>query len=115
MKLRNVNKEKVGMTLRRKNRRNVYGGEVMAKKGCWSLLKGSIIADFSGPIDIFFKVNRTELCVCLLVEIVRTNARIYTKQIDGLVSAEISVQNVRLQQFNKTQWRLQQDQVIEKV
>lgn len=39
----------------------------------------------------------------------------YTNQSDGSAAAEINVQNVRLQRFNKTQWRLQQDQVIEKV
>ncbi|XP_010488907.1 PREDICTED: uncharacterized protein LOC104766677 [Camelina sativa] len=90
IKLRNENQGKVGMILRRDNGRKVYGGEVMAKKGCWSMLKGGINADFSGPIDIFFKS-------------------------DDLAAAEISVQNVRLQRFNKTQWRLQQDQVIEKI
>ncbi|XP_010496773.1 PREDICTED: uncharacterized protein LOC104773807 [Camelina sativa] len=90
IKLRNENQGKVGMILRRDNGRKVYGGEVMAKKGCWSMLKGGINADFSGPIDMFFKS-------------------------DGLAAAEISVQNVRLQRFNKTQWRLQQDQVIDKI
>ncbi|XP_023641639.1 uncharacterized protein LOC17893013 isoform X2 [Capsella rubella] len=90
VKLRNENQRKVGMALKGKNGRNVYGGEVMAKKGCWSLLKGGITADFTGHLDIIF-------------------------EIDGLATAEISVQNVRLQGFNKTQWRLQQDQVIEKI
>nr|AAQ65190.1 At2g14690 [Arabidopsis thaliana] len=90
VKLRNESQRKVGMTFSEKNGRNVFGGEVMAKRGCWSLLKGGITADFSGPIDIFFES-------------------------DGLAGLEISVQNVRMQRFHKTQWRLQQDQVIEKI
>ncbi|KAL1212158.1 Endo-1,4-beta-xylanase 4 [Cardamine amara subsp. amara] len=90
VKLRNDTQRKVGMTLRWKNGKNVFGGEVMAKKACWSLLKGGITADFSGPIHIFFESN-------------------------DLAAAEIHVQNVRMQRFNKTQWRLQQDQLIEKI
>ncbi|CAA0361567.1 unnamed protein product [Arabidopsis thaliana] len=90
VKLRNESQRKVGMTFSEKNGRNVFGGEVIAKRGCWSLLKGGITADFSGPIDIFFES-------------------------DGLAGLEISVQNVRMQRFHKTQWRLQQDQVIEKI
>jgi len=113
VKLRNESQRKVGMTFSEKNGRNVFGGEVMAKRGCWSLLKGGITADFSGPIDIFFEVK--ELIVCSFVEISSTNVGIYTKQSDGLAGLEISVQNVRMQRFHKTQWRLQQDQVIEKV
>nr|AAC69373.1 1,4-beta-xylan endohydrolase [Arabidopsis thaliana] len=113
VKLRNESQRKVGMTFSEKNGRNVFGGEVMAKRGCWSLLKGGITADFSGPIDIFFEVK--ELIVCSFVEISSTNVGIYTKQSDGLAGLEISVQNVRMQRFHKTQWRLQQDQVIEKI
>ncbi|KAL9840746.1 Endo-1,4-beta-xylanase 4 [Arabidopsis thaliana] len=113
VKLRNESQRKVGMTFSEKNGRNVFGGEVMAKRGCWSLLKGGITADFSGPIDIFFEVK--ELIVCSFVEISSTNVGIYAKQSDGLAGLEISVQNVRMQRFHKTQWRLQQDQVIEKI
>lgn len=57
----NENQRKVGMTLRWKHGRNIFGGEVMAKKACWSLLKGGITADLSGPIHIFFKVKNTYL------------------------------------------------------
>ncbi|XP_013594464.1 PREDICTED: endo-1,4-beta-xylanase A [Brassica oleracea var. oleracea] len=90
VKLRNEKKRAVRITLRGKNVRYVDGGQVMAKNGCWSLLKGGFIVNVSAPVDIFFKS-------------------------DGSAAAEISVQNVRLQRFNKTQWRLQQDQVIEKI
>ncbi|CAH2051938.1 unnamed protein product [Thlaspi arvense] len=89
VKLRNEYQRTVRITLRGKNIRNLHGGQVMARKGCWSLLKGSFIVDVSVFVDIFFKS-------------------------DGLADAEISVQNVRLKRFNKTQWRLQQDQAIEK-
>ncbi|KFK39976.1 hypothetical protein AALP_AA3G313800 [Arabis alpina] len=90
IKLRNENERLVRVTLRGKNVRYIDGGHVMAKKGCWSLLKGGFIINVSVPFDIFFKS-------------------------DGLAAAEMSVQNVRLKRFSKTQWRLQQDQVVEKI
>ncbi|KAG2323038.1 hypothetical protein Bca52824_016251 [Brassica carinata] len=89
IKLRNEKERAVRITLRGKNVRYFDGGQVMAKKGCWSLLKGGFIVNVSAPVDI--------------------------SSSDGLAAAEINVQNVRLQRFNKTQWRLQQDQVIEKL
>ena len=33
------------------------GGRVIAKSGCWSLLKGGMVANFSSPVEIFFEVN----------------------------------------------------------
>ncbi|XP_009102314.1 endo-1,4-beta-xylanase 4 [Brassica rapa] len=90
VKLRNEKERAVRITLRGKNVRYVDGGQVIAKKGCWSLLKGGFIVNVSAPVDIFFKS-------------------------DDSAAAEINIQNVRLQRFNKTQWRLQQDQVIEKI
>ncbi|CAA7029876.1 unnamed protein product [Microthlaspi erraticum] len=77
------------MTFRGKDIKYVDGGQVMAKKGCWSLLKGGLTVDFSVHVNILF-------------------------QSTDLAAAEILVENVRLQRFNKTQWRLKQDQVIEK-
>jgi len=38
----------------------IRGGSVVAKHGCWSLLKGGMIAHLSGPVEIFFVV------MCLL-------------------------------------------------
>ncbi|KAJ0233439.1 Endo-1,4-beta-xylanase 4 [Hirschfeldia incana] len=90
VKLKNEKEITVRITLRGKNVRYIDGGQVMAKKGCWSLLKGGFIVNVSAPVDISFKS-------------------------DGSAAAEINVRNVRLQRFNKTQWRLQQDQVIEKI
>jgi hypothetical protein len=35
----------------------VRGGHVIAKHGCWSLLKGGIVANFSCPAEILFEVK----------------------------------------------------------
>jgi len=35
----------------------VRGGHVIAKHGCWSLLKGGIVANFSSPAEILFEVK----------------------------------------------------------
>ncbi|KAK3011920.1 hypothetical protein RJ639_010498 [Escallonia herrerae] len=34
----------------------VPGGRVIAKQGCWSLLKGSIVGNISSPVDMLFEV-----------------------------------------------------------
>lgn len=57
MKLREGNKKKVEVVFRTENGRLVHGGEVRAKQGCWTLLKGGIVPDVSGPVDIFFEVQ----------------------------------------------------------
>lgn len=35
----------------------VRGGEVIAEHGCWSLLKGGTVANFSAPVKILFQVK----------------------------------------------------------
>ena len=35
----------------------VRGGKVIAEHGCWSLLKGGIIANFSTHVEILFEVK----------------------------------------------------------
>jgi hypothetical protein len=35
----------------------VRGGKVIAEHGCWSLLKGGIVANFSTAVEILFEVN----------------------------------------------------------
>jgi hypothetical protein len=35
----------------------IHGGHVIAKHGCWSFLKGGIVANFSIPAEILFEVN----------------------------------------------------------
>ncbi|EXC41981.1 putative endo-1,4-beta-xylanase C [Morus notabilis] len=66
-----------------------HGGKVIARSGCWSLLKGGMVANFSSPIEIFFECKNT--------------------------SAEIWADNVSLQPFTKKQWRSHQDQSISKI
>lgn len=66
--MRNEKKRAVRITLRGKNVRYVDGGQVMAKNGCWSLLKGGFIVNVSAPVDIFFKV-KLYIIVSLFVEI----------------------------------------------
>lgn len=33
------------------------GGYVIAEHGCWTLLKGSIVANFTAQVEIRFEVN----------------------------------------------------------
>lgn len=56
MKLGEGNNKKVGVVFKSENGRLVHGGEVRANHGCWSLLKGGIVPNVSGPVDIFFEV-----------------------------------------------------------
>ncbi|XP_027364759.1 endo-1,4-beta-xylanase 5-like [Abrus precatorius] len=67
----------------------VRGGHVVAKHGCWSLLKGGIVANFSSPAEIFFESKNS--------------------------TVEIWADNVSLQPFTKEQWRSHQDASIERV
>ncbi|CAN7015749.1 unnamed protein product [Brassica rapa subsp. trilocularis] len=89
VKLRGGNDKKVGIVFRSESGRLVHGGEVRAKQGCWSLLKGGIVPNVSGPVDIFFKSEDRE--------------------------AKISVTKLSLKQFSKKEWKLKQDQLIEKI
>ncbi|KAF9621187.1 hypothetical protein IFM89_016681, partial [Coptis chinensis] len=63
-------------------------GTVFAESGCWSMLKGGLTVDSSGPAEIYFESNNTRV--------------------------EIWADNVSLQPFTKEQWRSHQDQSIEK-
>ncbi|OWM64783.1 hypothetical protein CDL15_Pgr028500 [Punica granatum] len=64
------------------------GGYTVAKHGCWSLIKGGITANYSGPVELLFECGNT--------------------------SVEIWVDSVSLQPFTKQQWMSQQDLRIEK-
>lgn len=35
----------------------IRGGHVIAKHGCWTLLKGGIVANYSSPAEILFEVK----------------------------------------------------------
>ncbi|XP_022149135.1 uncharacterized protein LOC111017628 [Momordica charantia] len=67
----------------------LHGGETIAKHGCWSLLKGGVVSNFTGNAEVFFE---------------STN-----------IAAEIWVDNISLQPFTKGQWRAHQEESINKV
>ena len=33
-----------------------YGGAISAESGCWSMLKGGLTVDSSGPVELYFEV-----------------------------------------------------------
>ncbi|XP_054823057.1 endo-1,4-beta-xylanase 5-like [Prosopis cineraria] len=65
-----------------------HGGNVIAESNCWSMLKGGLVVDTSGPAQLYFESNNT--------------------------SVEIWVDSISLQPFTHKQWRLHQEQSIEK-
>ncbi|XP_004496874.2 endo-1,4-beta-xylanase 5-like [Cicer arietinum] len=67
----------------------VKGGHVIAKNGCWSFLKGGVVANFSSSAQIHFESNNPNV--------------------------EIWGDSVSLQPFTKKQWRSHQDNSIERV
>ncbi|XP_058739107.1 endo-1,4-beta-xylanase 5-like [Vicia villosa] len=67
----------------------VHGGHVIAKHGCWSLLKGGIVANFSSPAEILFETENP--------------------------TVELWADSVSLQPFTKKQWRSHQDDSVERV
>ncbi|KAK9941928.1 hypothetical protein M0R45_007619 [Rubus argutus] len=64
------------------------GGYVIAEHGCWTLLKGSIVANFTAQVEIRFESQNT--------------------------TVEIWVDNVSLQPFTKEEWRSHPDNSIDK-
>ncbi|KAJ0009966.1 hypothetical protein Pint_33673 [Pistacia integerrima] len=67
----------------------IPGGKVIAKHGCWSLLKGGLLPNFTSVMEIFLKSKNTKV--------------------------EIWADNISLQPFTKQQWRSHQEKSIEKV
>ncbi|XP_054824891.1 endo-1,4-beta-xylanase 5-like [Prosopis cineraria] len=65
-----------------------YGGAIVAESNCWSMLKGGLTAETSGPAELYFESNDT--------------------------SVEIWVDSISLQPFTHKQWRFHQHQSIEK-
>jgi len=49
----------VSVMFRAKGNELIRGGQVMAKHGCWTLLKGGITANFSSTVEILFEVKHT--------------------------------------------------------
>eukprot|EP00257_Ricinus_communis_P022994 XP_015582867.1 uncharacterized protein LOC8262286 isoform X1 [Ricinus communis] len=67
----------------------IRAGKVIAKNGCWSLLKGGVFANFSSqPVEILFESKNTDV--------------------------ELWVDNVSLQPFTMEQWRSHQNESIHK-
>ncbi|XP_057965322.1 endo-1,4-beta-xylanase 5-like [Malania oleifera] len=66
-----------------------FSGAVMAESGCWSMLKGGISVDSSGPAELYFESKDT--------------------------SVEIRAASVSLQPFTNEQWTFHQHQSIEKM
>ncbi|OIW12854.1 hypothetical protein TanjilG_24787 [Lupinus angustifolius] len=67
----------------------IRGGHVIAKHGCWSLLKGGIVANFSSQAEILFESKNTRV--------------------------EIWADSISLQPFTEKQWRQHQDENTERV
>ncbi|KAI4295769.1 hypothetical protein L6164_035779 [Bauhinia variegata] len=65
-----------------------HAGAIVAESNCWSMLKGGLTADASGPAQLYFESNIT--------------------------SAEIWVDSISLQPFTPQEWSSHQDQSIEK-
>ncbi|XP_043688030.1 endo-1,4-beta-xylanase 5-like [Telopea speciosissima] len=66
----------------------IHAGAVVAESGCWSMLKGGLTVNSSGPVELYFETKNT--------------------------TVEIWVDSVSLQPFTKDQWRAHQDQSVEK-
>ncbi|KAM0950451.1 putative endo-1,4-beta-xylanase [Dioscorea sansibarensis] len=64
-------------------------GTVIAKSGCWSMLKGGISVNNSGPAELYFESQNA--------------------------SIEIWIDSVSLQPFTKDQWRSHQSESVNKV
>ncbi|KAF2294410.1 hypothetical protein GH714_010754 [Hevea brasiliensis] len=84
----NRGRESVAVALRTAAGELIRAGNVIASDGCWSLLKGGIFANFSGPAEILFESKNT--------------------------TVEIWIDNVSLQPFTMEQWRSHQDESIHK-
>ncbi|XP_019074438.2 endo-1,4-beta-xylanase 5-like, partial [Vitis vinifera] len=65
-----------------------YAGAVVAESGCWSMLKGGLTVDASGPAQLYFESKNT--------------------------SVEIWVDSISLQPFTQEQWKSHQHQSVEK-
>ncbi|KAJ9175133.1 hypothetical protein P3X46_013715 [Hevea brasiliensis] len=66
----------------------VHAGAIFAESNCWSMLKGGLAVDASGPAQLYFESNNTLI--------------------------DIWVDSISLQPFTKKQWMSHQDQAIEK-
>ncbi|KAL7082582.1 hypothetical protein ACP275_14G108500 [Erythranthe tilingii] len=70
------------------NTSNVYAGWVTAQNGCWSMVKGGLVVNVSGPAELYFESNNTNV--------------------------DIWADSISLQPFTQQEWKSHQDQSIEK-
>ncbi|PIN02811.1 Endo-1,4-beta-xylanase [Handroanthus impetiginosus] len=69
---------------------NITAGWVAAQEGCWTMLKGGLVVNVTGPAELYFKSH------------------------DINSTAQIWVDNISLQPFTHQEWKSHQDQSIEK-
>jgi hypothetical protein len=108
----------VSVVFKRNGSELVRGGHVIAKHGCWSLLKGGIVANFSSPAEILFEVKwfSSYLVLYITVDICYTLlTKIYVSMQSENPTVELWVDSVSLQPFTRKQWRSHQDNSIERV
>ncbi|KAM1349203.1 hypothetical protein PS2_003321 [Malus domestica] len=67
----------------------VFAGSIVAKSNCWSMLKGGLTVNSSGPAELYFESN--------------------------IASVDIWVDSISLQPFTEKQWKSHQDQSITKI
>ncbi|EOA18252.1 hypothetical protein CARUB_v10006745mg, partial [Capsella rubella] len=72
----------------KKNGEAMHAGSVVAESKCWSMLKGGLTVDESGPADLYFESENT--------------------------TVEIWVDSVSLQPFTHEEWNSHQEQSIDK-
>ncbi|XP_023633722.1 uncharacterized protein LOC17880008 [Capsella rubella] len=72
----------------KKNGEAMHAGSVVAESKCWSMLKGGLTVDESGPADLYFESENT--------------------------TVEIWVDSVSLQPFTQEEWNSHQEQRINK-
>ncbi|MCL7023727.1 hypothetical protein MKW94_003891, partial [Papaver nudicaule] len=83
----NKGNEAVSAIFRTKDGQLLHAGTVLAKSGCWSMLKGGISTNTTSHADLYFET--------------------------GNAVVEIWVDSISLQPFSKAQWRSHQDTSIE--
>lgn len=84
----NRGSESVAAVLRTAAGEQIRVGKVIARDGCWSLIKGGVFANFSGPAVLLFQSKNTNV--------------------------EIWIDSVSLQPFTMEQWRSHQEESIQR-
>ncbi|MCD7451142.1 hypothetical protein HAX54_009767 [Datura stramonium] len=64
-------------------------GWAIARSGCWSMIKGGLILDTSGPVDLYFEANNTAI--------------------------ELWADSISVQPFSQEEWKFHRRQSSEKV